>query len=154
VGAVSGEVERQLEKRAVEFVDASIAGVFGQIADALSDPKRAEEAAELRMAIFDGALELTGPQLAREVMNADVAGGSTVVREGLARWVASAEADAQVEKWVSVTLERDGAKSGKDLLTELGMLDVVREVASEQLAVQIRAVTGGAAFAEWVKQQP
>jgi hypothetical protein len=30
----------------------------------------------------------------------------------------------------------------------------VREVASEQLAVQIRAVTGGAAFAEWVKQQP
>jgi hypothetical protein len=56
VGAVSGEVERQLEKRAVEFVDASIAGVFGQIADALSDPKRAEEAAELRMAIFDGAL--------------------------------------------------------------------------------------------------
>ena len=76
VGAVSDEVERQLEKRATEFVDSALAGVFGQIADAVSDPKRASEAAELRIAFFDGALELTGPQLARELANLDVAGGT------------------------------------------------------------------------------
>lgn len=152
VGAVSDEVERQLEKRAVEFVDASIAGVFGQIADALSDPRRADEAAELRMAIFDGVLELTGPQLAREVMNADVAGGSTTVRDGLKRWLTSADADAQVEKVLAAGLELEGQRSARQVLTEVGLLEVVRDVAAEQLAVQIRFIAQSSALSAWLAQ--
>lgn len=150
VGAVSGEVERQLEKRAVEFVDAALAGVFGQIADSISDPKRAAEAAELRLAIFDGVLELTGPQLSRELINLDVPGGSKVLREGMSRWLASAESEAQLVEFATRLLERDGKRSVREVLGEVGLLDVTRALAIEQLAVRIKAITGTPEFAAWL----
>ncbi len=152
VGAVSGEVERQLEKRAVEFVDASIAGVFGQIADAISDPKQAAEAAELRLALFDGVLELTGPQLARELINADVPGGAQVVRAGLQRWLASAEADPQLTELATLLLERDGPRPVKDLLSEVGLLEVTRSIAVERLTAQIQQLSATPAFAAWLSE--
>ncbi len=150
VGAVSNEVERQLEKRAAEFVDAALGGVFGQIADAISDPKRAEEAAELRIAFFDGVLELTGPQLARELMNLDVTGGAKELRAGLKRWLASKEAEAQLGQVAKFTLQRDAQRSARDVLVELGLLEVTREVATEQLAVRIRAIASSPEFASWL----
>ena len=108
VGAVSGEVERQVEKRATEVVDAALGGVFGEIADAISNPRRAGEAAELRLAIFDGVLELTGPQLSRELINLDVHGGAEIVREGITRWLASAGSEAAIAKAVKTLGEREG----------------------------------------------
>ena len=150
VGAVSGEVERQLEKRAVEFVDAALAGVFGQIADSISDPKRAAEAAELRLAIFDGVLELTGPQLSRELINLDVPGGAKVLREGMSRWLASAESEGQLVEFATRLLEQDGKRSVREVLSEVGLLDVTRALAIEQLAVRIKAISGTPEFAAWL----
>ncbi|MFZ5440596.1 MAG: hypothetical protein ACOZQL_11345 [Myxococcota bacterium] len=153
VGAVSGEVERQLEKRAVEFVDAALGGVFGQIADSISDPRRASEAAELRMAVFDGAMELTGPQLARELINLDVPGGAGVLRQGLERWLASPEADRQLEELATFLLERDAKRPVREVLAEVGLLDVVRSVAIEQLARRIQAIAALPAFEQWLASE-
>jgi hypothetical protein len=150
VGAVSDEVERQLEKRAVEFVDSALAGVFGQIADAVSDPDQATEAAELRMAFFDGALELTGPQLAREIANLDVAGGAEILRAGLKRWLATPAADKDLTEFVEPLLSRIAEQPLKEALAEVGLLEVTRAVAQEQLAVRIRAITATPAFAAWL----
>ncbi len=150
VGAVSGEVERQLEKRAVEFVDAAMGGVFGQIADALSDPRRANEAAELRLAFFDGVLELTGPQLARELINLDIAGGAQTVRAGLTRWLGSEASEAQLQQFAAQVFERAGKRTTRETLAELGLLEVTRSIAIEQLAKQLRGLAGTAAFAAWL----
>jgi len=152
VGAVGDEVERQLEKRAAEFVDSALAGVFGQIADALSDPKRAAEAAELRVAFFDGALELTGPQLARELANLDVAGGAEILRSGLKRWLAAPSSEKELTDFAKLLLERDGARTVKEVLADVGLLDVTRTVAKEQLALRIRAITATPAFATWLTE--
>ena len=150
VGAVSDEVERQLEKRAVEFVDSALAGVFGQIADAVSDPKRAAESAELRTAFFDGALELTGPQLARELANLDVAGGAEILRAGLKRWLASPASEEQIKQFVESVGERDAKRPLKDVLEEIGLLEVAREVARSQLANRIRKIASTPEFAAWL----
>lgn len=150
VGAVSGEVERQLEKRAIEFVDAALGGVFGELADAISNPKRAEEAAELRMAIFDGVLELTLPQLAREVMNADVPGGAEVLREGLTRWLATKDADAALGRVAQAVLDRDGQRTVRQVLADWGLEGEARALAVEHLALRMRAIVGTDAFAAWL----
>ena len=150
VGAVSDEVERQLEKRAVEFVDSALAGVFGQIADAVSDPGQAAEAADLRMAFFDGALELTGPQLARELANLDVGGGAEILRGGLTRWLATPAADKELTGFVEPLLARIAERPLNVVLEEVGLLEVTRAVAKEQLAVRIRAIAATPAFAAWL----
>lgn len=149
VGAVGSEVERQMEKRSVEFVDAALSGVFAQLADAISDPKRATEAAELRVAAMDGVMELTLPQLSRELANADVPGGAEVLRKGLERWLASAASDVELERLAALLLEDAGAKKAKDALAELGLLDVVRERATEWLAARLREVVASDAFKAW-----
>ena len=152
VGAVSGEVERQLEKRAVEFVDAALAGVFGQLADSVSDPRRATEAAELRVALFDGAMELNGAQLSRELMNADVPGGAEVLRAGLRRWLASAQSDAQLHEAATAVLARDGQRTAREVLAEAGLLEAARAAAHEQLRARLAEVVGSAPFAQWLAE--
>lgn len=150
VGAVSGEVERQLERRAIEFVDAALGGVFAELADAISNPKRAEEAAELRKAIFDGVLELTLPQLAREVMNADVPGAAEVLREGLRRWFATKDADIALGQVVQAVLDRDGGRTLRQVLADWGLDGEARALAVEHLTVRMRAIAGTDAFAAWL----
>ncbi len=150
MGAVSGEVERQLEKRAAEFVDAALAGVLGQLADVVSDPRRVAEAAELRIAFFDGMLQLTGPQLARELINLDLSGVVEIVRTGLKRHLATEESDAQLAAMSSFLFERLGHRSLGDVLTDLGLLEMARELASAQLAKRIRAVALTPEFSTWL----
>ncbi len=152
VGAVSGEVERQLEKRAVEFVDAAMAGIFGQIADAVSDPRRATEAAELRVAVFDGAMTLTLQQLSREVMNADVPGAAETLRSGLRRWLASAESDAQLRELITFAFDSaQRTDTFRHVLAQWGLLEVARAAGLEWLQARFREVLGGEAFGRWLE---
>jgi hypothetical protein len=151
VGAVSGEVERQLEKRAVDFVDASMSGVFGELADSVSDPKRAHEAAELRVALFEGVLELTLPQLARELMNLDVPGGAEVLREGLDRWIASPEAEEAFKQSASALTKREGARTLRAVLEEAGQLQTFRTLGREALRARIGEIVTTPAFGAWLE---
>lgn len=150
VGAVSGEVERQLEKRAVEFVDASLSNVFGELADSISDPKRAHEAAELRVAFFEGVLELTLPQLARELMNLDVPGGAEVLRDGLSKWVASPASDAAFKEIAARLTKREGARTLRAVLEESGQLQTFRSIGRESLAARIQQVVSAPEFGAWL----
>jgi hypothetical protein len=124
--------------------------VFGQIADVVSDPRRAGEAAELRLAFFDGALELTGPQLARELANLDVNGGAEILRNGLGRWLASPDADKELNDFIGPLLERDAARPLKDVLADIGLLEVMREVAKQQLAARIKLIAATPEFSAWL----
>jgi hypothetical protein len=150
VGAVGSEVERQLEKRAVEFVDAALAGVLGQLADAVADPRRAAEASELRLSLFDGALALTGPQLAREVMNGDVPGAVQLLKPAVQGWVASKQADAALETVGKLVLSVAGTRTARQQLEELGVLADARALAIEQTTARLRQVVATPAFAAWL----
>ena len=151
VGAVGSEVERQLEKRAVEFVDTALTGVLGQLADAVADPRRAEEASELRLSLFDGVLALTGPQLARELMNADLPGAVELLQESLSSWVASKDADEALAAVGAFLLSLGGSKTGRAQLEELGVLSAARQLAVEQTLARLQHVVGTAAFAGWLE---
>lgn len=151
VGAVSGEVERQLEKRAVEFVDASLSNVFGELADSVSNPQRAHEAAELRVALFEGVLELTTPQLARELMNLDVGGGAEVLREGLSRWIASPDSEVALKEAVARVGNRQGQKTLRTVLEESGQLQTFKVLGREALRTRMAEVVASPAFAAWLE---
>ncbi len=151
VGAVSGEVERQLEKRAVEFVDAALGGILGQIADSISDPRRANEAAELRTSVFDGAMNLTLQQLSREVMNADLPGAAELLRDALRRWLASAQADVQLAELTRFALKSTPQRTLRALLTEWGLMESVKPVMHEQLSARMTAVVASPAFSSWLE---
>jgi hypothetical protein len=150
VGAVGSEVERQLEKRAQDFVDASLSHVFAQVADALCDPRQADQAIALRLSVLDGALELTGPQLARELINLDVPGATRTLRAGLETWLATPAADPvllQLARWV---LGFEGERTLKAQLEELGVLEAARALALAQARARMAEVVETPAFASWL----
>ncbi len=149
VGAVSGEVERQVEKRASEFVDSALAGVFGEIADAVSDPRRAAEAAELRLAFFEGVLELTLPALARELVNLDVPGGAQVLREGMQRWLESDHAETFYEGVADLLSRREGGRTLREVLEEAGQLQVYRSLGRELVRARVGEIVQTEAFSAW-----
>ncbi len=151
VGAVSGEVERQLEKRAVDFVDASMSGVFAELADSVSNPQRAHEAAELRVAFFEGVLELTLPQLARELMNLDVPGAAKVLREGLEQWIASPASDQALKDLAAGLTKREGGRSLREVLEESGQLQTYRTIGREAMRARMAQVVAAPAFAAWLE---
>lgn len=149
VGAVGDEVERQLEKRASEFVDAALGNVFSQIADSIADPRRALEAAELRVAMFDGALELTGPQLARELLNADLPGASALLRTGLRTYLSSPKAERELLDLANFVFALEEGTL-HDLLGRLGVLTPVRAFIIEQATERMQHVAQGEPFAAWL----
>jgi hypothetical protein len=147
VGAVSTEVQNQLERRSGDFADAAISGVLSEIADAVCDPKRAHEAAALRVETMKGALELTLPQLARELINLDVPGGANVLREGLARWLESGEATKLVEGAVGqVKSERTVGQ----VLESIGQLEPARVIGRELLRLRLHALFASPEYAAWL----
>jgi hypothetical protein len=150
VGAVGEEVERQLEKRAAEFVDSALGGVFSQFADALSDPRRAHEAAELRSELFDGAMALTLSQLSRELANADVPGGAQTLRKALGQWLATDAATKTLETTAERVLASDAGRPLSELLSDLGLLDFARTTGKELLRARFADVTAAPEFKAWL----
>jgi hypothetical protein len=149
VGAVSNEVQAQLEKRASDFADAAISGVLAEIADAICDPKRAQEAAQLRVEVLEGALELTLPQLARELINLDVPGGAKVLREGLNEWLASPDAKAKLDEAAKkARLDRTVGQ----LLADIGQLDAARTIGRELIRARLHELFDSPAYATWLTE--
>jgi hypothetical protein len=152
VGAAGEVVEKQLERRASDFVDAALGGVFGELADAVSDPKRASEAAELRTEALEGALELTLPQLSRELINLDLPGGAKTLRDGLERWVGSDGAMKVIRGACDRLAQREGGRTLREVLEEAGQLQVVRTLGRQTLEDRMREVVTSEAFADWLKE--
>jgi len=151
VGAVGSEVERQLERRAQDFVDASLAHVFAQVADALCDPRQADQATSLRLSMFDGALELTGVQLARELVNLDLPGAAETLRAGLQRWLGTPGADAALLGAARRVLGLQDQRPLRSRLEELGLLEGLRALAVQQGEARLRELVRTPGFAAWLQ---
>jgi hypothetical protein len=147
--AVSGEVERQVEKRAADFADTAVAGIIDGIATQLSDSSRAKEQAAMRLALLDGFLELTGAQVA-QLARAPIAERVAVVRKTLAAWAAEATFESDVESLVKTALAKDTDRSLREVLADLGILDVVSTNAKELVRRRVSELVAGGPFAEWL----
>jgi hypothetical protein len=152
VGAISEEIERQVERRARDFADSALSGVIQQLADALSSPSRASEQAELRTALVDGLMELKLSQLGRELSHADLPGGARVLRKALSRWLAAESSTADLERWLSRLLERDARRPLREVLEALGQLEPVRTLGREALFTRMAPVVASEPFARWLEE--
>ena len=147
--AVSGEVERQVEKRATDFADTAVAGILDGISAQLSDPARAKEQAAMRLALLDGFLELTGAEVA-QLGRGPVAERVAVARKTLTAWTAEATFETEVEALVKTVLAKEAARPLGDVLADLGLKDFAAAKAKELVQRRIAAFVGGDAFAEWL----
>jgi hypothetical protein len=148
--AVSGEVERQIEKRAADFADTAVAGIISGIADQASDPARSAQQAALRLELLEGLLALTGAdvgELAKGNLDRQVA----VVRKALAAWAASGDLARDVEAPLRLMVERESARPLGALLDELGVLGPVSLHARSFVRAAVARVVAGDAFAAWLE---
>ncbi len=147
--AVSGEVERQVEKRASDFADTAVAGVLAGIAEQASDPARAGQQAALRLELLEGLLALTGSdigELARGSIEAQV----STVRQALAAWVASADFDRDVEQPLAWILAQEGPRPLGELLDDLALRQPVRIHAQRVARAAMARLTASDAFVAWL----
>lgn len=151
VGAVTDEVSGQLEKRAREFADAALAGVLAEIADIVSNPARAGQAAEIRVAVVRGAFDLTHPQLGRELLNLDVPGGGEVLRGAVKRWLASEGARGELLALAQVLYAPPAVKTVGDVMRQLGQEAALRAHFEPWLAERFRDLVAQSGFAEWLR---
>ncbi|MFZ5467827.1 MAG: hypothetical protein ACOZIN_00200 [Myxococcota bacterium] len=150
VGAVSEEMERQLDKRAAEFVDAALSGILQRIAEELSNPSRAANQAALRVAMLEGVLGLTVEQLGHELQRLDVPGGARIVREAATKWLSREESQATLEAAVETLLGRAAKRTPGEMLDQHGLLASARAFGKEALQRRLSAFVQSPAFADWL----
>jgi hypothetical protein len=148
--AVSGEVERQVEKRATDFADTAVAGILEGIADQIADPARAKDQAAMRLALLDGLLALTGAEVA-SLVRGPVAERVAVARKALAAWSATPAFASEVETIVKTVLAKDLDRSLGDVLADFGLREVVASRAKAHVHQRVVAFVAGEPFAEWLR---
>ncbi len=152
MGAVSTEVERQVERRAAEFVEAALSGILGQIADVLCDRSRAAEAAELRLALFDGVMNASAKALSVELINADISGAAEALRSGFLRWINTDDATKTLQELANFLADFIADRSLRDVLLQMGLFDVVRAIAVDFVAQGMAQTIASETFRDWLAQ--
>lgn len=150
--ALSEELERQVERRAREYVDSALNGVLQQAADAVCDPARAPEQAEMRVALVEGALGVRLSQVGQEMERMDVPATVAAVRRGLSRWLASGGAAPELERALVRLLEHDGKRPLREVLAPLGLLEPARELGREVLRARLAPLMASEPFARWLAE--
>ena len=133
------------------LLPAALAGVLAEIADIVSNPARAQQAADIRVALLEGAFELTGPQLARELVNLDVPGGAEVLREAVGRWLATPDATQALEDLAQQWLEPEGAKTLGEVARAWGQEAVLRAHLESALVERFADVVRRPGFDAWLQ---
>ena len=150
VGAISDEVGRQAERLADQSADAAVTRLIQHVIDTLTEPARVADQAALREALLEGALELTGAQLARQLRNNPLGPAARELREGLAHWLDSALGRALVAESVQSLLARAGALTLREVLERFSLLEPLRATAVEAAQRYLEPLIGGEAFAAWI----
>ena len=149
--AVGGEVERQLERRVPEFVDSALSTVLQRLVDFLSDPERATDQAELRLALLVGLWERRGPELANELDSLDTEATAAVVRRTLTAGVDGEDFVPQVAGWIDGLIAEYGDLDLRKVLEDLDLLASFEEHGTElahQAALRLFETDN---FGAWLK---
>jgi hypothetical protein len=149
VGAISSELERQVEKRAAEFADLGISRVLHRLADLASDPSHAQEQAELRSALLEGFLELRRSDLARDVRRQKPNAVVRLIREAVRGYWARPESRATLESDLRRILGDASHRPLGAALDELGLRADIESALKEYLLPRARAFD----WASWIEHE-
>ncbi len=150
-GAVGGELERQVERKASEFADTALSGVLQRIVDLMADPARTDDQAALRQALLDGAWDWTGPIAAQELRRGDPEAIAGVVREALQAWTGRDDFQATVRGWLDELLSEQGHLTLHDFLKDIDLLESFRQHTTELLRQRAHDFVATAPFAAWLE---
>lgn len=148
--AVGSEVEKQLERKAADFVDGALSGVIQRLATKLADPAHASDQAAMRTALLESALDLTGPQLATELRSADPQGLATLLRRSLQGWIDADGFEEQLRGWLDSLVSSQGDRTVRATLDELALTDTLITPAHELALEHARRFVATDAFATWL----
>jgi len=148
--AVGSEVERQVEKRASDFVDGALGQAIARMADQIADPARAEDQAALRTALLESALTLTGPELAAELRSSDPPALGRLARSSLSGWIRGDGFEEQIAGWLTDLVAAEGTRTLGETLDELALRGTVADVARELLLDHARHLVTTDAFGRWM----
>jgi hypothetical protein len=150
VGALSEEVERQVDRKAAELADAAIASLIPRLVDLLSNPTKAGEQAALRSELLEGVLELRSDAVADELEKIAPAERSRIVRVAIASWLDREDAEPEVEALLHTLLGGDASRTMGELLEELDMLEAYGTLAREIAIRRMADLVQTDAFATWL----
>ena len=149
LGAVSGEVERQLEKRAREFADLALSKVIGEIADVFSNPARTGEAAAFRTEALRGAFSVSSSAWSRELDKIPVREDARLWREALLAALGEADAAARATRIIEPLWTRAKDATFGELLATWGYQAQVRDAVVNLGAHVLGATVESDAFAKF-----
>jgi len=148
LGAVGGELEKQVEKRAAEFADGALSKVLSRIVDLVTDPRHGSEQAELRATIAEGLLEVPAQELVAELRKMNPETLVAELRRATREFAAWPQARAELERELEFALAPHAKVKLGDLLDELGIRTPVERALNEVLAERARAFDWSALFHE------
>ncbi|AKU92912.1 hypothetical protein [Vulgatibacter incomptus] len=150
VGAVSSELERQLDRKAAEFADAALSRVLQRLADLLCDPARAAEQAALRRALVEGIFDLEASEVGEELSRSEPEVASEIIRRGLATWLKRDESADHLAEMLEAIFKPDAHLPLRDVLDLLGLVDSYVELAHHTILRRLRSLVDSPAFEIWL----
>lgn len=149
MGAVSEEMERQMQRRVGDFVDSAVGGVMRRIADHVTDPSHQGQFGEMRAAVLDMALDTPSKDAARYL--------GTVDRDALAAFVAAEISGLVGSELLRERIEQlcedelDGEPTLGEYLDRRNVLDPWRDWAVSVVSDRTRALAQTEPFEAWLQ---
>ena len=147
MGAVSDEMERQMQRRVGDFVDSAVGSVLRRIAEHVSDPSHQAQYGKMRAAMLDLTLQTSSRAAARTLSKADLGAVAAYVR---AEFVGLSDSDLLRQRIVDMLQdELDEAATLRDWLVRRNLLEAWRDWAVIELAAHTRELAKTEAFEAW-----
>ncbi len=147
LGAVGGEVERQVEVKAREFMDAAVHKLGDKMADQICNPARSSSQGTWRVHVLDVLLDTDARTFAGEVEKLDPDALVATTAAALRAYVARENLPEEVATLVRAAVDAAGSRTPRELLdgTEAHALDLVRDL----LRQRARALVHAPGFTAW-----
>lgn len=146
LGAVGGELEKQVERKASEFADSALSKVLQNLVEMVTDPRKAREQGEFRAAIVEGALDVPARLLVAEWRRADPRALAGEVRRLVREFTQREDARALLQAELEHALRPLGTRTVREELEALGLRELAERAVRELLVKQIVAFDWAAAF--------
>jgi hypothetical protein len=149
MGAVSDEMERQMQRRVGDFVDQAVGGVLRRIADHVTDPGHQEQFGEMGAAVTDIILDTPSRDAAEYLAGVDRDALAAFVSAEIAGLVGSELLRERIEQLCEDELTDEPTLG--EYLDRRNILGPWRDWALEVVAERTRALVATDAFETWLE---
>jgi hypothetical protein len=149
VGAVKDEIDQAMENRVAEFAAQATGEALRTMARYASDPVNAQAFADLRLSLFDYALQMPMKNVVAEADKLDPETLVEILITTLRTAVSQEDFVTKTEERIAIVLEEAGDGTLGAWLDEVGLTDVWVESTTELIADRLKAVVKTPSFEDW-----